>query len=78
VCAVLSDSIYGPVLNNEKNLSANLLNVVVYGSFEQEARLHMIITAELYRSFKKINGKHQVPYSNMFGSVPEIVQNFSF
>jgi hypothetical protein len=38
----------------------------------------MIITAELYRSFKKINGKHQVPYSNMFGSVPEIVQNFSF
>jgi hypothetical protein len=28
VCAILSYSIYGPVLNNEKNLFANLLNVL--------------------------------------------------
>jgi hypothetical protein len=50
----------------------------VYGSFEHPARLYMIITAELYRSFKKIDGKHKETYNNMFGSVPEIVQNFSF
>jgi hypothetical protein len=48
----LRDSIYGSVLNNVKNLVSSCMDplneCVLYGSFENSARLLMRMCAELY------------------------------
>jgi hypothetical protein len=57
----LYDCIYGLVLNIVKNLVSSCmdpLECVLYGSFENPARLLMRMCAELYSFYQKIDTKH--------------------
>jgi hypothetical protein len=75
----LYDCIYGLVLNIVKNLVSSCMDplneCVLYGSFENPARLLMRMCAELYSFYQKLI-QNTILYSNIFRSVQKNVKNF--